>query len=155
MAAVEEQICGLLEMTMPQNLAAEASGVSERTYRYWCQQGKDGLEPYASFYAAVRMARARGAANLTRRAIKGEKGSAEALVLLARRFPREYGPRAMSGAADDAGDWQTQYEVEVEVTAAGRASPEATEKFHEAIALAVNSEPSNSSRPKEARRPRR
>jgi hypothetical protein len=140
-AAVEKQICDLLELTVPQNLAAEAAGISERTYRYWCELGKTGMEPYASFHGAVRMARARGAANLTTRAIKGEKGSAAALVLLARRFPREYGSRAMSATDDD--DWQTQYEHEVEVTAAGRASSEATEKLHEAIALAVAYDPTN------------
>ena len=143
MASVAKTICDLLELTMPQNLAAEAAGISERTYRYWCEQGKDGVEPYASFYAEVRTARARGAANLTTRAIKGEKGSAAALVLLARRFPREYGSRLGAGPDDAGGDWQAQYDHEIEVTAAGRASPEATEKFHEAIALAVANEPNN------------
>lgn len=146
-AAAQKQICDRLELTMPQNLAAEAAGISERTYRYWCELGKNGIEPYASFYAAVRMARARGAANLTTRAIKGEKGSAAALVLLARRFPREYGSRAMSSGDDADGDWQTQYEREVEVSAAGRASSKATERFNEAIALAVAGEPTDRSSP--------
>ncbi len=142
--AVEKQICDFLELTLPQHLAAEAAGISERTYRYWCELGKDGIEPYASFYVAVRTARARGAANLTTRALKGEKGSAAALVLLARRFPYDYGSRTMS--ADDGADWQRQYEHEVEVTAAGRASSVATEKLHEAIALAVAGEPTTVSR---------
>jgi hypothetical protein len=148
-AAVQKQICDLLELSMPQNLAAEAAGISERTYRYWCEQGKNGTAPYAAFYAAVRVARARGAANLTTRAIKGEKGSAAALVLLARRFPREYGSRATSAGDDADGDWQTQYEREVEVGAAGRASSEATERFNEAIALAVADAPTDGSSPSE------
>ena len=138
-AAVEKQICDLLELTVPQRLAAEAAGISERTYRYWCELGKDGIEPYASFYVAVRTARARGAANLTTRAIKGEKGSAAALVLLARRFPDDYGSRTLSANEDSY--WEGQYEHELELTAAGRASSAATDKFHEALALAVAKDP--------------
>ena len=130
-AAVEEQICALLEIGMPEKLAAEAAGIPERTFHHWCQQGRDGIEPYASFLTKVERARAIGAKNLLTRVLKGEKGSSAAQWVLERRFPREFGPRVMLGGIPD-GD-----PIKLDSTDRIRQSPKASELLHRAIVAAA------------------
>jgi hypothetical protein len=87
------QICRMLEIAMPEKYAAEANGVSDRTFRDWMSKGAEGIAPYAGFHAAVSRARARGMLNMLVRALKGGKGSGAAMWTLERRYPEEYGPR--------------------------------------------------------------
>lgn len=130
-AAVEAEICASLDIGMPEKYAAEAAGVSERTFHFWCQQGKDEIEPYASFLTSVERARAIGAKNLLTRALKGEKGSAAAQWALERRFPREFGSRVMLGGIPD-GD-----PIRVDASDRIRENPEASKLLHQAIVAAA------------------
>jgi hypothetical protein len=130
-AAVQEEICASLEIGMPEKLAAEAAGIPERTFHYWCQQGRDEIEPYASFLTAVERARAIGAKHLLTRVLKGEKGSTAAQWVLERRFPREFGPRVMLGGIPD-GD-----PIKLDSTDQIRQSPEASDLLHRAIVAAA------------------
>ena len=130
-AAIEKELCASLEIGTPEKFAAEAAGVPERTFHYWCQQGRDGIEPYASFVTAVERARAIGAKNLLTRVLKGEKGSAGAQWVLERRFPREFGSRVMLGGIPD-GD-----PIRLDATDGIRESPEASKRLHEAMILAA------------------
>ncbi|MGA8575963.1 MAG: hypothetical protein WB609_09845 [Candidatus Cybelea sp.] len=130
-AAVEEEICASLEIGMPEKLAAQAAGIPERTFHYWCQQGRDDIEPYASFLTEVERARAIGAKNLLTRVLKGEKGSTAAQWVLERRFPREFGPRVMLGGIPD-GD-----PIQLDSIDRIRESPEASALLHRAIVAAA------------------
>lgn len=76
-AAIEKEICASLEIGTPEKFSAEAAGVPERTFHHWCQQGRDGIEPYASFVTAVERARALGAKHLLTRVLKGERAAPE------------------------------------------------------------------------------
>ena len=129
--AVEEQICASLEIGMPEKFAAEEARVPERTFHYWCQQGRDGIEPYASFLTEVERARALGVKHLLTRVLKGEKGSAGAQWVLERRFPHEFGPRVMLGGIPD-GD-----PIQLDSTDRIRESPQASELLHRAIVAAA------------------
>jgi len=123
-AAVEGVICASLEIGMPEKFAAEEARVPERTFHYWCQQGREGIEPYASFLTEVERARTLGVKHLLTRNLKGEKGSSAAQWLLERRFPREFGPRVMVGGISD-GD-----PIKLDSTDRIRESPEASELLH-------------------------
>jgi hypothetical protein len=130
-AAVEREICASLEIGLPKNLAAEGAGISERTFHNWCQQGREGTEPYASFLSAVERARAIGAKYLFARVLKGEKGSGGAQWALERCFPREFGARMMLGGIPD-GD-----PIRIDTTDRIRESPEACKLLHQAIVASV------------------
>jgi hypothetical protein len=130
-AAVEQDMCASLEIGLPEKYAAEAAGVSERTFHHWLQQGDNDVEPYASLVTAVRRARALGAKNLLTRALKGEKGSAAAQWVLERRFPRAFGARVMVGGIPD-GD-PIRFDANDQV----RESPEASKLLHQAIVAAA------------------
>lgn len=130
-AAVEQEICESLEIGLPEKLAAQAAGIPERTFHYWCQQGRDGIEPYDSFVTNVERARARGAKHLLTRVLKGEKGSAGAQWVLERLFPREFGSRVMLGGIPD-GD-----PIRLDATDGIRESPEASKRLHEVMILAA------------------
>ncbi len=130
-AAVAAEICASLEIGMPEKLAAEGARVPERTFHYWCQQGREGVEPYESFLTDVERARAIGAKHLLTRVLKGEKGSTAAQWVLERRFPREFGPRVMLGGIPD-GD-----PIKLDSTDRIRESPEASALLHQAIVAAT------------------
>jgi hypothetical protein len=117
----------MLEIGLPEKYASEAADVSERTFHYWCEQGRNGVEPYASFLTAVERARALAAKHLLTRMLKGEKGSAAAQWLLDRRFPREFGSRVMLGGIPD-GD-----PIRIDRNDRIRESSEACRLLHEAI----------------------
>ena len=131
-AGIEQDICASLEIGTPEKYAAEAAGISERTFHYWCEQGRNDVEPYASFVTAVERARAIGAKHLLTRVLKGEKGSAGAQWLLERRFPREFGSRVMLGGIPD-GD-----PIRIDRNDRIRESPEALRLLHEAIVAAAD-----------------
>lgn len=126
---VQKAICQSLEIGVPAKYAAEEAGVSERTFRYWCQLGESVVEPYAGFLAAVRRARARGAKNLLTRALKGEKGSSAAMWTLERSYRREFGANVMISGSPD-GD---PIRVENDATDTIRQSREANKLLHQAI----------------------
>jgi len=126
---VQKAICQSLEIGLPANYAAEEASVSERTFRYWCQMGEKGIEPYAAFLTAVTQARARGAKNLLTRALKGEKGSSAAMWTLERSYRREFGANVMISGIPD-GD---PIRVENDATDRIRENHEATKLLHQAI----------------------
>jgi hypothetical protein len=125
--AIRDEICASLEIGLPEKYAAEAAAVAERTFHYWCQQGHDGVEPYASFVAAVERARAIGAKNLLTRVLKGSTGSDGAKWTLERRFPREFGPRVLLGGVPDSDP------IRLDATDRIRENPEASALLHRAI----------------------
>lgn len=88
---ITEEICKCLRLSMADRFAAECCGVDERTFRGWQQKGEEGIEPYATFLAAVTRARADGVKRMHRKALRGGKGSSAALWFLERRFRKEYG----------------------------------------------------------------
>jgi hypothetical protein len=134
-AAVQKEICDALELSLTENLAAEAAGIHETTFYDWMRKGDDGIEPYQSFRDAVIRARARGAKNLIMRGLKGEKGSQQALWLLERRYRKEYGPQLLVRGAPEAAP--INIDREKEAAAAIRSCPEASRLMHESLAAAV------------------
>ncbi len=53
-------VCNALRKGGYRASAAAFSGVTYETLRRWCMRGREGLEPYATFYAAVKAAEAQG-----------------------------------------------------------------------------------------------
>lgn len=93
-----------------------------------------GGERDAQFYAAVTRARARAVGNLTARALAGGPGSANALALLERRFPNDYGTRiSISGVPGE----PLQLEASFKAAEAIRANPAALDQLDAAIASIV------------------
>jgi len=90
-AEVAKAVCGLLEASVPDRYAAEANGLSERTFRRWMELGAAGRKPYAEFFAAATRARARAVVRLVVKALSGGPGSYQALRILERRYPRYFG----------------------------------------------------------------
>lgn len=126
---IQKAICQSLEIGLPAKYAAEEAGISERTFRYWCEAGESGVEPYAAFLVAAAQARARGAKNLLTRALKGEKGSSAAMWTLERSYRREFGANVMISGSPD-GD---PIRVENDATDSIRESREASKLLHQAI----------------------
>jgi len=138
-AAVQKEICDSLELAIPEKCAAEAAGVDEMTFHSWMRKGAEGTEPYKSFRDAVMCSRARAIKNLTLRALRGEKGSREALFFLERRFRQYYGSHLMIGGIPE-GE-QTRLEHNLKLAEKIRSDPAAVKKLH-AVLLEVIEETS-------------
>ncbi len=134
-AAVKAGILAALRIAVPAKYAAEREGIDECTFHSWLAKGEQGIYRFADFALAVRCATAEAVRNLTTRALTGGPGATEALWLLERRFPQEYGQRF---AIDQRSDPEkNQLEQSLRLAAAIRSSPEATHLFHEALAIQV------------------
>lgn len=133
----QKAICDALELSVPDKYAAEANGIDERTLQKWVEKGADGTEPYASFRAAVTRARAKAVLNLTGRALRGEKGSAQATWFLERRYRKEYGPvQRIEHAGPDGGP--LQIEAAEHVAQAVRADPKALTEVQRVLGQALS-----------------
>ncbi len=133
--ALQERLCAELRLSVAPNHAANIVGISPRTFYYWLEKGAEGMPPYAGFARAVHRAIAEAVCTLTARALAGGPGAAQALGILERRFPREYGRRmAMSKTREEA---QRRFENEQRDAEPTPLKPEAQRKYDEAIALAT------------------
>jgi hypothetical protein len=138
-AAVQKEICDSLELALPEKCAAEAAGVDEMTFHSWMRKGADGTEPYKSFHDAVMRSCAKAIKNLTLRALRGEKGSREALFFLERRFRQYYGSHVMIGGVPEGERTQLQHDLKIAEKI--RSTPGAVKKLH-AVLLEVIEESS-------------
>jgi len=111
-------------------------GIAARTFYSWLEKGTKGISPYAAFARAVRRAVAEAVCNLTAKALAGGPGSAQALMILERRFPREYGRRIPISKTRE--DVQRRIEADRRASETTRMCPEAQRKLDEAIALAMS-----------------
>jgi hypothetical protein len=92
---VEKKIRACVGMGMPFARSAMAAGVSYTAFKEWVARGKAGEEPYASFAAALKEAKADGEAMLLGRIVKaaGDDQWQAAAWILERRHPESYGRR--------------------------------------------------------------
>jgi hypothetical protein len=132
-SAVRAGIIAALRIAVPAKYAANREGIDESTFHDWLQQSEQGIQRYADFAVAVRAATAEGVRNLTTRALAGGAGATEALSLLERRFPEEYGQRFAIDQPSDAD--KNKLEHSLRLGAAIRSNPEATRLIHEAMAI--------------------
>jgi hypothetical protein len=133
--ALQERLCAELRLSVAPNHAAEIVGITARTFYYWLEKGDQGIPPYVALGRAVRRAIAEAVCTLTARALAGGPGAAQALGILERRFPREFGRRiVMSKTREEA---QRRFENDQRDAEPARLKPEAQRKFDEAIAIAT------------------
>jgi hypothetical protein len=91
---VQDGICAALRISVPAKYAAEAEGISERTFYEWLRKGAKGIQPYRDFSLAVTRATGEAVCNLVARSLAGGPGAWQARRLLERRYPQYYGRRA-------------------------------------------------------------
>jgi hypothetical protein len=133
--ALQERLCAELRLSVAPNHAAEIVGITARTFYYWLEKGDQGIPPYVALGRAVRRAIAEAVCTSTARALAGGPGAAQALGILERRFPREFGRRiVMSKTREEA---QRRLENDQRDAEPARLKPEAQRKFDEAIAIAT------------------
>jgi hypothetical protein len=132
-AAVRAGILAALRIAVPAKYAAEREAIDESTFYDWIAKGEQGTRRYADFALAVRGATSEAVRNLTTRALAGGPGAAEALWLLERRFPQEYGQRFLIDQPSDAD--KRALERDLRLAEAIRANPAALAKVHESIAI--------------------
>lgn len=129
-----DAMCRDIEIGVPAKLAAEANDLDESTFYDWMRKGLAGTKPYAVFYRAVKRSRGRLARNLIARALAGGPGAAQALWLLERCFPEEFGKYVrISGIS---GADPTRIRNEVRTAELLRNSPAAVAQLHAALLTA-------------------
>lgn len=94
-ADVRDSIVRSMRLGLFAEQAAQLAGIAERTLDNWVRQGKDGVEPYATFYAEFCAARAQGeqayVGVISKAAASGEWSAAA--WILERRHPKRWGPK--------------------------------------------------------------
>jgi hypothetical protein len=133
--AVQEGILAALRIAVPAKYAAEKEGIDECTFDDWLANGDQGIARYADFAVAVRSATAEGVRNLTTRALAGGAGATEALLLLERRFPEEYGQRFSMDQPSDADT--IRRENSMRLGEAIRSNPEALRLVNESVVIQI------------------
>ena len=87
-----KKICALLHEGCDQRTACSICGIGERTFHEWKERGRNGEEPYASFFSAASRARDTHKARLVKIVIDAaDKDARHAEWLLERGWPNEYG----------------------------------------------------------------
>ena len=87
-----KKICARLSDGCDQKTACSICGIGERTYHNWKERGRNGEEPYASFFSAASRARDTHKARLLKIVIAAaNKDARHAEWLLGKGWPREFG----------------------------------------------------------------
>jgi hypothetical protein len=90
---LQKRICKLLAEGCDQKTACNISGIGERTYHDWKERGRNGEEPYASFFSATSRVRDQHKARLIAVVMEAaHKDARHAEWLLERQFPKEFAP---------------------------------------------------------------
>ena len=91
-AALTKKICALLYEGCDQKTACNICEIGERTYHGWKERGRNGEEPYASFFSAASRARDTHKARLLKIVIDAaDKDARHAEWLLEKGWPKEFG----------------------------------------------------------------
>ena len=92
---VRESILRSMRLGLFAEQAAQLAGIAERTLDDWIRKGRDGVEPYASFYADFSAAKAQGEQSyvgvIGKAAASGNWNAAA--WILERRHPKRWGPK--------------------------------------------------------------
>ena len=92
--SIQKAICESLKNGNYGYVAAEAAGITERTYYNWLRRGEDGEEPFFQFFQAVKRAEAQGKERLVRIVRLAAKTSWQAaMTILERRHPCRWARR--------------------------------------------------------------
>jgi hypothetical protein len=92
---VRESILRSMRLGLFAEQAAQLAGIAERTLDDWIRKGRDGVEPYASFYSDFSAAKAQGEQSyvgVIGKAAAGGNWNAAAWIL-ERRHPKRWGPK--------------------------------------------------------------
>jgi hypothetical protein len=89
---LQKKICALLAQgSAIKSACIVAAGLGERTYHDWNQRGKNGEEPFATFFSAATRAREQHKARLIQVVMQAaHKDARHAEWLLERQFPAEF-----------------------------------------------------------------
>ena len=140
--AVQERICAALKIGVHAKHAAQREGIPERTFYEWMAKGAEGVEPYHDFAIAVMRANGECACHLVARGLAVGPGAAQAIWMLERRFPKEYGPGILTGQSPDE---EARLAAEIRASEQIRACPEASWLMHKAIGVAAGTWPNAAS----------
>ncbi len=88
-----DRICAGIAKGLHPHVAAELAGVSAQTFESWLEEGKKGIEPYATFRTAIAHADAKLHSRVIGPLVDGlETNPPMALKFAERRWPNEWAP---------------------------------------------------------------
>jgi len=88
-----DRICAGIAKGLHPHVAAELAGVSAQTFESWLEEGKKGIEPYATFRTAISHADAKLHSQVIGSLVDGlETNPPMALKFAERRWPNEWAP---------------------------------------------------------------